>query len=96
METDVKYALPNMFSVGTLMTKIDMDMIFSCSEILPELSDEFLLLNNNMAGQFDKSTIQNFIDTGSRVVIISNKGMKMYAYNIDEDEMTSAMIEMTM
>lgn len=96
MKTDLKYALPNMFSVGKFMTNIELDFIFSCETPTPSESEKFLLLNNAMAGNFEQDTIQNFIDTGARIVIISNQSMTLFAYNIDEDELTSAIIATTM
>lgn len=85
-----KYKLKNGFKVHELLQKIDIDYLFSKSES----EDIYRLLNIEEFGTFNKSNVDKLKENGKSVIIINNDTLEMEVYNVDENELVYALMEM--
>lgn len=84
-----KFKLKNGFKVHKFLNIIDVDYLFAKSN-----SEEYYtLLNLEMIGKFSQGTVDGFKEE-SRVVVINTDSMEMTTYNIEEEELLKALIEM--
>lgn len=83
------YALPNNFPVGNLLVNIDLDYVLSTNNA----EEEYLLLNDNMLGNFNKESVMKLIESNKRVIVINNESMKLQSYNVEEEEMNNAFLK---
>lgn len=85
----LQYKVKNKFNVSKFITLVDIDFIYSKIE-----SDQtYLLLNQAAFGSFSVSTVEEQKKT-MRIVIIHNDTMMMESYNIPEEEMINALMNM--
>ena len=85
----LQYKVKNKFNVSKFITLVDIDFIYSKTKSNPE----YLLLNQSAFGSFAVSTIEEQKKT-MRIVIIHNDTMMMESYNIPEEEMINALMNM--
>lgn len=76
------------FIVDIFMRNIETDFIYAHSE------DTYTLLNESMYGEFARQDIDKQIDSGLKVVIISNKPMELESHNLDEMAVVQAVQDM--
>lgn len=86
MET---YKLNDGFNVTKFISLIDVDFIYSTEAG----KDTYLLLNQNMFGEFSKLDI-NIQKKDKKVIIIHNDTLKMEAYNVPEEDLINAFMNM--
>lgn len=83
------FKLKDGFRVHRFLNICDVDYLFAKSN-----SEEFYtLLNLEMIGKFSQGTVDGFKEE-SKVVIINTDSMEMTAYNISEEEILKALMEM--
>lgn len=82
-----KVKLKDKFEVSKFMTLIDLDFIYS------EQSNQFLLLNQDMWGKIDPAII-NKQKGKNRIIVINNDTMILEYFNIPEEEINNALIQM--
>lgn len=85
----LQYKVKNKFNVSKFITLVDIDFIYSKTKSNPE----YLLLNQVAFGSFAVSTVEDQKKT-MRIVIIHNDTMMMESYNIPEEEMINALMNM--
>lgn len=85
LEVNIK----NNFVVSDFMEKLDIDYIFSYNQE----ENVYKLLNNDMYGTFHEEDIQGFLKS-NKTVIIHDKLLKLYAYNIEELDLLEALMNM--
>lgn len=83
----IRLKLKDKFEVSKFMTLLPIDFLYS------EVNDRFLLLNQDMFGNIDRSIIDKQKEK-SRIVVIDNERMVMEVYNIPEEEVSNAMMHM--
>ena len=83
------YKLNDGFNVIKFMELVDVDFIYSTESG----EDTYLLLHQDMLGVFTKATVDNQKQT-KKVIIIHNDTLKMESYNIPEDELIYAFMNM--
>ena len=84
----LQYKVKNKFNVSKFITLVDIDFIYSKTKSNPE----YLLLNQAAFGSFAVSTVEE--QKTMRIVIIHNDTMMMESYNIPEEEMINALMNM--
>lgn len=83
------YKLNDGFNVTKFMMLVDVDFIYSA-----EMSrNTYLLLNQDMLGEFTKADVDNQ-KRSKKVIIIYNDTLKMEAYNVPEEELINAFMNM--
>ena len=83
------YKLNDGFNVTKFMMLVDVDFIYSA-----EMSrNTYLLLNQDMLGEFTKADVYNQ-KRSKKVIIIYNDTLKMEAYNVPEEELINAFMNM--
>lgn len=85
----LQYKVQNKFNVSKFITLLDIDFIYSKTKSNPK----YLLLNQAAFGSFAVSTVEEQKKT-MRIVIIHNDTMMMESYNIPEEEMINALMNM--
>ena len=85
----LQYKVKNKFNVSKFITLVDIDFIYSKTKSNPE----YLLQNQAAFGSFAVSTVEEQKKT-MRIVIIHNDTMMMESYNIPEEEMINALMNM--
>ena len=87
---DFNFKLKNNFKVHEFVQLAEVDYVFSTSGE----DGVYLLLNVEEFGKLSDKDVQKLIDTESRVAIIHNSTLEMFTYNISEEEVTKALMEM--
>lgn len=85
---DLTLKLKNNFPVTELMMKIEIDFIFATVKGMTD----YRLLNVAEFGVTSQTDVEVFIQS-RRVVIIDNDTMQLKSFNINEDELLQAMLE---
>ena len=85
----LQYKVQNKFNVSKFITLLDIDFIYSKTKS----NQKYLLLNQAAFGSFAVSTVEEQKKT-MRIVIIHNDTMMMESYNIPEEEMINALMNM--
>ena len=83
------YKLKDGFQVHKFLQLVNVSFVFS----ITDNSDEFLLLNLNEFGTFNKAKVDKLTEK-NRVLIINNDTLEMTAYNIPEADMIPALMSM--
>lgn len=89
MSKEQAFKLNNGFSVSKFMEKIDIDFLYSYDVV----NKVYKLLNNDLYGETQLSVIDE-LKENNRLVIIEIPTNIMKVYNIDEDEVFQAFIDM--
>lgn len=84
------YKVNDKFLVSKFLTLLPIDFIYSTD--INE--DKYLLLNQQMLGEFTNLDIDQQQRKGRRVVTLNNDTLEMISYNIPEDEMIDALMKM--
>lgn len=85
---DLTLKLKNNFPVSDLISKVDIDFIFATVKGMTD----YRLLNVSEFGITSQTDVEAFIQT-RKVVIIDNETMQLKSFNINEDELLQAMLE---
>lgn len=89
MDKFIKVSLPNNFPVGNFLVSTEVDYMLSISK---GSRKEYMLLNMPSLGLINSSTVESFVNNGKKVFIIDEGSMSMDAYNISEEDLTTAML----
>ncbi|WP_461199424.1 hypothetical protein [Enterococcus sp. N249-2] len=89
MANKQEYKLNDGFEVSKFMMLIDVDFIYSTKFG----SSDYLLLNQQMFGTFEKSQIDNQKLT-KKVIIIYNDTLRMESFNVPEEDLINAFMSM--
>lgn len=84
------YKLKSGFKVHELLLKINVDYLFSKNDS----EDFYRLLNIEEFGHLSEDNV-NKLKRSKSVVIINNDTLQMEVFNIDEDELLQALMEMS-
>lgn len=87
----MKYKLKNGFKVHEMMSLLGdkLDYVFSKSSN----EDYYLLLDVKSIGKFNEETVKTLKETMG-VIIINNDTLDMEAFNIEEEDMINALMNM--
>lgn len=83
----MEFKIGTKFSVSDFMKMVDMDFLYNYDED----QDKYFMLNDQIYGEVDKSIVEKQKMT-NKVVVINTKALKLYSYNINEDELVNAMM----
>lgn len=83
----MEFKIGTKFSVSDFMKMVDMDFLYNYDED----QDKYFMLNDQIYGEVDKSIVEKQKKT-NKVVVINTKALKLYSYNINEDELVNAMM----
>ena len=83
------YKVNNVFNVSKFMTLINVDFIYSTNRE----ENKYLLLNQQAFGEFDYVQIEKQKKT-MRIIILNNDTLRMDSYNIPEEELIEALMNM--
>lgn len=83
----MEFKIGTKFSVSDFMKMVDMDFLYNYDED----QDKYFMLNDQIYGEVDKSIVEKQKMT-NKVVVINTNALKLYSYNINEDELVNAMM----
>lgn len=86
---ELEFKLNDGFEVSKFMMMIDVDFIYSTEA----KKNTYLILNQEIFGEFPKAQIDNQ-KRSKKVIIIHNDTLRMETYNIPEEELINAFMNM--
>lgn len=91
VKPNVTFKLKNGFFVHDFLNNLDgCDFLFSVSDG----STDYVLLNVAMFGVISEAEVESFIAGGSKILIINTTHKRMDVYNISEEAVNKALLEM--